>query len=388
MNPLIRVDDIQKFIDDLCSGRKKLCLFGSGLLARTRTKWYLDYFNIEPEYICDNNSKLWHTKMYGIPCISPDELHKIKNYVYVIISVGYPHRDEVAKQLVGLGITNYIFSHDLNILFESDDFLASWIGVKKIAKYQSPVCSAKPKYAGRTYLRGNKIAVFTCIAGRYDLPLKPAYNPQQVDYYLITDSFDDAPGYKVLDLNEVVPSDIPRQDSPLLNRYCKLNANKIFKDYRYSIYFDGCCRITKDISDYIDYISDVGFTTFKNPINPDAYVEGFVIGTLGDYDEIMPQLRSQLRKYALEGYPRTPFGLQGTFIVRDHDNLLADEIMDDWYKEFKKGVRRDQLSATYVMWKHQVDFENFTCLPEDRIFRDWESVLHIGEKDKFQLENQ
>ena len=136
---------------------------------------------------------------------------------------------------------------------------------------------------------------------------------------------------------------------------------------------------------HADYISEAGFTAFKNPLNSDAYVEGFVIGTLGDYDDIMPQLRRQLKKYALEGYPRTPYGLQGTFIARDHDNLLADEIMDDWFQEFKNGVRRDQLSATYVMWKHQVDFDTFICLPENRLFRDWESALHLGEKDKFHL---
>ena len=387
MNPLVRAEDIQAFINDLCDGKKNLCLFGAGLLSRTRTRWYLNYFNIKPSYLCDNNSSLWHSELYGIPCISPDELLRIKDEVYVIVSVGYPHRAEVAKQLMGMGITKYIYSHDLNIMFENDEFLASWIGVDRIEKYQKPVEPVKPQYVGKTYSKGNKIAVYTCIAGHYDLPLTPACYPDQIDYYLITDSYDEAPGYRVLDLNKIAPPDIVRSDGPLLNRYCKFNANKIFQDYRYSIYFDGCCRITQDISDYIDYISEVGFTTFKNPINPDAYVEGFVIGTLGDYDEIMPQLKKQLKKYALEGYPRTPFGLQGTFIARDHDNLLADEIMEDWYREFKNGVRRDQLSATYVMWKHQVDFDRYVCLPEKRLFRDWESVLHTEEKEKFKLEN-
>ena len=225
------------------------------MLGKSLFPYDPDIFHIKPNCICDNNSKLWHSKLYGIPCISPDELITIKEDVYVIVSVGYPHRDEVAKQLTNIGITNYIFSHDLNMMFESDDFLASWIGVEGFEKYQSPAQPARSKYAGRTYFHGNKIAVYTCIAGHYDVPLTPACFPERVDYYLITDSFDEAPGYKVLDLNKLAPNDISRQDGPLLNRYFKLNASKIFKDYRYSIYFDGCCRVTRDISDYIDYMA-------------------------------------------------------------------------------------------------------------------------------------
>ena len=46
MNSSVSVKYLQKFIDDLCNGNRKLCLFGAGLLSRTRTKWYLDYFHM------------------------------------------------------------------------------------------------------------------------------------------------------------------------------------------------------------------------------------------------------------------------------------------------------------------------------------------------------
>lgn len=373
--PIQRVED---FLACIRHG-KKLCVFGAGLLARTRTRWYLDYFGLQPVCYCDNNRVLWGKELYGLPCLSPDELEAHKDAYAVLNSVGLAHCDEVAAQLQAMGVTDWMFVRDIYPYFSTDTFLARWIGVEALPKYQRPTHPAKGAWFGKSYPQGDRIAVYTAISGGYDIPLEPLCFPHKIDYFLVTDRPQEAAeGWTVIDMDTVVPSNVDRSDGPLMNRYCKLHGRELFPSYRYSIYIDGCIRPKVDISDYVRFISDIGFTTFPNPLNPDAYVEGFSIGTLGDYDDVVPQIRAQLRRYAREGCPRTPFGIQGTVIVRDHDNATGNAIFADWYEEFKNGVRRDQLPATYVMWKHGVDFERYTRLPAEGLYKDFEAHRHPG----------
>ena len=361
-------------------------MFGTGFSSRVRIKWFMDYFKIQPDCYCDNNPDLWGKILYGRPCVSPSELQESMGNHAVINAVGLAHQKEVATQLKDMGIVDWISAFDLMLPFKTDAFLQKWIGVDGIKKYERPARPAQKVLSGKQYAKGNRIAVYTAIAGGYDKLPKYSCFPQNVDYYLLTDRPSE-PFFKgtVLDINRVVPSEVDRNDGTLMNRYCKLNADRIFPEYRYSVYIDGNLSVVKDISDYVEFISDVGFTTFQNLLHPDAYVEGFSVVTLGYGNDA--QIRNQLRRYALEGCPRTPFAIQGTVIARDHDNETANKIFSDWYLEFVNGARRDQIAIPYVMWKHNVDFDSFTRLPAERLRIDFKNEMHKGARERFHLEN-
>lgn len=95
----------------------------------------------------------------------------------------------------------------------------------------------------------------------------------------------------------------------------------------------------------------------------------------GDKDKIVEQLSG----YMEDGMPRNYGLISGGFLVRDHNNSIADKVMNEWYEEFLKGEKRDQLSFPYVAWKNGIAMEQLTLLNEGKNLlenKDVEFVAH------------
>ena len=201
----------------------------------------------------------------------------------------------------------------------------------------------------------NKIAVFTCITNRYDDIPEPQYIDKDIDYFMISETPPPSTStFRWIDIKNAVPESII--DDKDRNRYCKMHGAEIFKDYRYSIYLDGNMLIKGKISNWINKISDCGLALFAHPSRENIFEEGLKLYSIGQYNN--EKIIGQISKYLEEGMPLATGLFQCGVIVRDNPNHIATQLMHEWFYEYMNGVKRDQLSFSYVLWRQGINYND------------------------------
>lgn len=213
------------------------------------------------------------------------------------------------------------------------------------------------------YFSNEKIAVYTCIFGKYDMPLEPLFKPDNCDYYIITDQ--EVPEnslWKKIDYS-YLNDELKELTNAEKNRYFKMLPHVIFKDYKYSIYVDGNIKIYTDLTEYIHKIKECGFATHLHSKRNCIYEEGKAVVKLGkEKQENVEKYFNELRK---NNMPENYGLLECNVLVREHNNIRCKEIMLDWWKEFKNKIKRDQLSLPYILYKRGISIEEIGTLGND-----------------------
>jgi hypothetical protein len=182
-----------------------------------------------------------------------------------------------------------------------------------------------------------KIAAVTVSLGDYDT-IKPVTPQEGIDFICVTDG--ECPeGWKLY----ATKSDNYLRDS----RYFKMMTHEYLKEYDLVIYFDGNCEVRKSLNQILKYYKgDALFT--KHPKRNCIYQEALICSQIGKKGVI-----EHAKKYANQGFPED-FGLwQGGIFVRPH-NEKWNNLFEQWYKEFREGVERDQIALPFVFWKNKV----------------------------------
>ena len=191
-----------------------------------------------------------------------------------------------------------------------------------------------------------KIAVYSCITGRYDIYRDPLITEKVCDYFMISDEVGKSYVYQWIDVDSVVPRiDMPLKDK---NRYCKMHPHELFPGYDYSIYIDGSVQIVRPIAHYISRIGKTGLGMHIHRKSDDIYSEGIFLSWLGVVDN--KEIIRDMKKYLMLGIPRHFGMLECGVIVTDLHNLSAKEIYDCWYQEYLNSSKRDQQSLIYALW--------------------------------------
>lgn len=213
------------------------------------------------------------------------------------------------------------------------------------------------------YFSDDKIAIYSCITGGYDTMREPVFKPDNCDFYMVTDQKIDNKNsiWNVIDIDKYVPSkNMSAKDK---NRYVKMHPEKIFKDYRYSIYIDGNIQVVTDFTEFIQNMPSCGIATFKHPRNDCVFQEAksCIITKKVNKKEIEEHL-----KYLKEMNMPFHYGLAGCgFIVREHHNSKCIKMMNDWWDEYKAHSKRDQISFAYISYKNNEKMEDITILGEN-----------------------
>lgn len=321
----------------------------------------------------DNNQKLWGQKVVDdIACYNFLDPIVKRNALCCVCAIN--EIENITLQLKEAGFENIISYEEL--------FTCDWI-IRRFYnhdfEYAVPCNSAKKILSPHRRKSGvrKKIAIYTCVVGRYDELYLPDFKfVEGTDYYIITDRMDvDTGTIGKIYIEDVIPDDLT--DNTVKNRYCKMHGNEIFSEYAYSIYLDGNAHIKRDISHYIYAVSNYGLSFHVHESRRCIYSEGVVVTLVkkGDKDKIVEQLSG----YMEDGMPRNYGLISGGFLVRDHNNSIADKVMNEWYEEFLKGEKRDQLSFPYVAWKNGIAMEQLTLLNEGKNLlenKDVEFVAH------------
>lgn len=330
-------------------------IFGAGARGRQCSELCL-HVRLPIAFFFDNNEKLWGKNVVdNVKCCNYQENTVDKNGLCCVCVA--KEAETVKNQLREAGFEKVI---DYDELFDSDWIIRRFYNHDFILgiPYNPTICvETNKKSAG---VNDKKIAIYTCVLGGYDNLYLPDFDfAEGTDYYIITDRMDiDVGNVNLLHIDDAVPERLT--NNTIKNRYCKMHGKEIFPEYNYSIYVDGNCHIKRDISQYVNLLSDYGLAIHTHDNRHCIYAEGVVLTLIKKGDNEC--IKQQMIQYMKEGMPRN-FGLiAGGLIVRDHNNHIADKIMHEWYEEFMKGEKRDQLSFSYVVWKNGLDMNKLTTL--------------------------
>lgn len=206
---------------------------------------------------------------------------------------------------------------------------------------------------------GKKIAVYTSVYGSYDKIVEPLYKDPKCDYFIFTDQNVDANSiWKKIEF-EAFPREI---DSNFLrNRYVKMLPHKVLPNYDYTIYIDGNLQITSEISLlFKKFSSKTGIAMHKHPSNNGIFEEVMYNKRLG---KITKEEATLLEKMYKDCNMPGDFGMyECNVICRDSSNINCITIMEKWWDEVSKGVKRDQLYFTYVLFLLGYKFQDIQLI--------------------------
>lgn len=193
-----------------------------------------------------------------------------------------------------------------------------------------------------------KLVVYTAIAADYDR-LRPVKTPSPgVDYVCFTEPGKPAaPGWTVRTLPRM---DLPPQSE---NRYAKFHPHLLFPEHDASIYIDGNIEIVGDIARLAPIaLQDSPIALYDHPVRTSTFEEAIECALVGF--DLSTAIRRQIRRYFADGFAFENGLLEGNVIVRAHHDPRVVHAMTRWWSEWQGGVKRDQLSLMYVLWKERL----------------------------------
>lgn len=195
-----------------------------------------------------------------------------------------------------------------------------------------------------------KNVIYTAITGNYDNLKEPKLISENFDYVCFTDNSNlKSKVWKIIQI------DYYKNDLVKTARRYKILPHLYFSDYEYSIWIDGGFKIVGDIDEFIDTkMGNQNMMYFKHRVRNCIYDESKkCIDCKKDKESI---IRSQMKKYKLEGYPRNEGLIESGVIVRKHNDTHVIKLMEDWWAEVDKFSKRDQLSFNFVAWKNHAEY--------------------------------
>jgi hypothetical protein len=192
-----------------------------------------------------------------------------------------------------------------------------------------------------------KLVVYTAVFGNYDALRSPRTRSAGVTYVCLADTPAQAPaGWDYRDL----PRDAQALSPASRNRWAKMHPHLLFPDHEVSVYVDGNIEVTGDVLELAQSASAAGpLSLYDHPFRTCLYDEALACAWVG-LDWLGP-IRRQVARYAAEGFPAKAGLYEANVIVRRHHDPAVIRAMARWWSEWDSGIKRDQLSFTYAMWR-------------------------------------
>lgn len=217
-----------------------------------------------------------------------------------------------------------------------------------------------------------RLVVYTCITGGYDDALAVRMPEDGVRYVCFTDGpVAGGQGWEVRSL--------PRSDlDPVgANRYVKMHPHLLFPEHAHSLYVDGNVELKAGVRAFAEEaLRSHGMAVFAHPQRDCLYAEGRTCAYFG-YGWSWAY-HAQFSRYRREGLPDHAGLFECNILARAHHDAAVVALMEAWWGEFQAGVKRDQISLPYLVWKQGPPVN---VLPRTRLrVDDPRFHLHIGHK--------
>lgn len=204
--------------------------------------------------------------------------------------------------------------------------------------------------------RGCKKVVYTCLVGNYDVLRDPQCVSPDWNYVCFSNSLqqDDFQVWQIKPL-----PNIDTKCQTRLARWPKLFPHLLFPDCDISLWHDAiisieCNAVYEVLENLIK--GEAILSIPKHPLRNCIYDEAKAVSRRGlDYRSL---IHKQVRMLKNSGFP-LHYGLFETNIIyRRHHVASLKELSEEWWSIIVNYSRRDQLSLSYLLWKHGV-----TCAP-------------------------
>ena len=193
--------------------------------------------------------------------------------------------------------------------------------------------------------------------GNYDNVEEPLICPDNIDYYLITDSSphektSQSEGlWKTVRAQEVVPAEYV-SDPVLANRWCKMHPHQLFPQYPLSVYLDSNIRIVSDLTALTSAMTGFPVCMFRHKQRDCVYEE--IHACLLKKKDTRTSLQRQEGLLRSHGVPEHYGLLEAPVLVRRHADPACRDLMETWWDSFLAGSRRDQIALIDALWKLEI----------------------------------
>ncbi|WP_171034715.1 glycosyltransferase domain-containing protein [Pseudoalteromonas sp. S4741] len=197
-----------------------------------------------------------------------------------------------------------------------------------------------------------KRCIYTAIFGGYDAIQTPEVE-NSCDYILFTDDKNcNAPApWKVVTCN--LHSELSHVQK---NRYVKFFPWKFLDGYDESLYIDGNLLAKKASVELFSVFKGSDFGAFHHPFRSSIIEEVAALRWMerinkASFDDAINQI-----KYYFENGYQEQYLVEANVIYRKHSSKEVQVAMEAWWKEFNRGVKRDQLSLGYSLKAVQKEY--------------------------------
>lgn len=383
MSEMNSVDYVAEHIKELVDGGYKVCIWGTEEKAAKLGVILLDKCGIPIKCYCDDREERWGKEIAKDKfCITPEELKKDADKYVCIVMINDVDTPDVIQRIENYGVKYCCGFYDLLC----SDYALHCFYPFTLREKGTPIFDTKALYSNKYSFNGieNRVALYTCVIGGYDNVYDPQVIEDNCDYYIISESKPE--NIKVYQWIPLSTLDIPTGlNNVLINRFCKINAHKIFPQYKYSIYIDGNIELKKKISkDFLKKLEGkiTGIACKKRNCKiADVYRDGIHVLVSRLADEM--KVQKQMEQYWREGLPEYHGQIAGNIWVREHNNPICISIMEEWWNQISTQAPRDQLSFMYAVWKNGYNFDDIGILDvggwHNETYDAWKHVKGYGE---------
>ena len=231
--------------------------------------------------------------------------------------------------------------------------------------------SIKKSVAAKDYPRwfedhpNGRLAVYTVLYGDYDKIKPVGFKSPQCDFFIITDQdVDGSLGWKKIDAT--LPEELKDASNSVKNRYFKMHPDVLFPEYEYSLYLDATIEPEYDLFPLLGRMGEKFIGMFRHGSRDCIYEEAKTVVRIGKVGK--EDAAKLTGRYKEEGFPEH-FGLTaGGIILRRHSDAECKKVMDDWWRMYLEGPKRDQLSFMYCLWKRGYELRDVAELGQDYEF--------------------
>jgi hypothetical protein len=196
-----------------------------------------------------------------------------------------------------------------------------------------------------------KLVIYTAVFGDYDAVRSPRQPiADDVDLVCFTDRIEAVPpGWRPASL----PPEAAGTTPAARNRWLKMHPHLLFPAHDASVYLDGNIEVVGAVQELAAHALSGGpLSMYDHPFRNCLYDEAVACAWVG-LDWLDP-IAAHVERYARDGFPRRHGLFEANVIVRRHHDQRVVRAMQRWWREWDQGIKRDQLSLTYALWREEL----------------------------------
>jgi hypothetical protein len=205
----------------------------------------------------------------------------------------------------------------------------------------------------KLFQKRNKRVVYTSITGSYDKLLNHSHLASDWDYVCFSDT---ETANEENDAWDILPLTMSQLDNVRNQRWHKVNAHKVLKRYKYTLYLDANIDIISPdffIKLNESIASGAKLALPKHPKRNCTYQE--LVACIAQQKDDSSIMKKQIEFIKINKLPKN-YGMYASgILLRKTNDRTINRAMEDWWNMIEKYSYRDQLSLPFVLWKYNIE---------------------------------